>query len=91
VRGFASALWGLIYFVDLAQDLGEELAIATTRYRKEMLERKKLHNIIQELKGNIRVYMRCRPPTRKEIEQFGTGKVGIFVFVQISPPLCLIS
>jgi hypothetical protein len=56
----------------LVQDLGEELAMATTRYRKEMLERKKLHNIIQELKGNIRVYMRCRPPTRKEIEQFGT-------------------
>lgn len=46
--------------------------MATTRYRKEMMERKKLHNIIQELKGNIRVYMRCRPPTRKEIEQFGT-------------------
>jgi hypothetical protein len=45
--------------------------VATTRYRKEMLERKKLHNIIQELKGNIRVYMPCRPPTRKEIEQFG--------------------
>ena len=28
------------------------------RYRKEMLERKKLHNLVQELKGNIRVYMR---------------------------------
>jgi chromosome segregation ATPase len=28
------------------------------KYRKEMQERKKLHNIIQELKGNIRVYMR---------------------------------
>lgn len=38
--------------------IGEELALATTRYRKEMLERKKLHNMVQELKGNIRVYMR---------------------------------
>ena len=51
--------------------MGEELAEATSRYRKEMAERKKLHNVIQELKGNIRVYMRCRPPTRKELEQFG--------------------
>lgn len=24
-----------------------------------MIERKKLHNLVQELKGNIRVYMRC--------------------------------
>jgi kinesin family member C2/C3 len=37
----------------------DDVALATTRYRKEMAERKKLHNIIQELKGNIRVYMRC--------------------------------
>jgi kinesin family protein C2/C3 len=41
------------------------------RYKRELSERKKLHNIIQELKGNIRVYLRCRPPTSKEIEQFG--------------------
>eukprot|EP00605_Chrysophyceae_sp_TOSAG23-4_P002497 GSChrysophyteH1.ASY1.ANO1.2760.1 assembled CDS len=33
--------------------------------------RRKLHNTIQELKGNIRVYMRCRPPSSKEIEQLG--------------------
>ena len=53
------------------QNLGEELASVTSKYRREMNERKKLHNIIQELKGNIRVYMRCRPPTKKELEQFG--------------------
>lgn len=28
------------------------------KYRFEVQERKKLHNMIQELKGNIRVYMR---------------------------------
>jgi kinesin family protein C2/C3 len=27
--------------------------------------------MIQELKGNIRVYLRCRPPTGRELEQFG--------------------
>jgi hypothetical protein len=41
-----------------------------------MTERKKLHNIVQELKGNIRVFMRCRPPTRKELEQFGECSVA---------------
>ena len=41
------------------------------RYAKEVTERKRLHNIVQELKGNIRVYMRARPPSKKEIDQFG--------------------
>ncbi|RYH21365.1 hypothetical protein EON65_20895, partial [archaeon] len=41
------------------------------RYKREMSERKRLHNLVQELKGNIRVFMRCRPPTPKEIEQGG--------------------
>lgn len=36
----------------------EELKSLLVRYRKEMTERKKLHNIIQELKGNIRVFLR---------------------------------
>lgn len=44
------------------------------KYRRELLERKKLHNQIQELKGNIRVFMRwvcgrrncraCPPPVK---------------------------
>ena len=41
------------------------------KYKRELVERKKLHNLIQELKGNIRVYLRCRPPTTRELEQFG--------------------
>lgn len=49
----------------------DEIVTLVGKYRKEMTERKKLHNMIQELKGNIRVFMRCRPPTTKEIEQFG--------------------
>ena len=43
----------------------------TVKWKKEMSERKRLHNVVQELKGNIRVFMRCRPPSSKEIEQFG--------------------
>lgn len=67
----------------------EEVLLASDlRYRKELIERKKLHNQVQELKGNIRVYMRCRPPTSKEREQFGSealcvsfpqiGEVSVF-------------
>lgn len=33
------------------------------KYRKEMSERRKLHNLVQELRGNIRVYCRVRPMT----------------------------
>jgi kinesin family protein C2/C3 len=51
--------------------VAEENRSIQAKYVREMTERKKLHNIIQELKGNIRVFMRCRPPTNREIEQFG--------------------
>ena len=49
----------------------DDIKVAYDKYHKEMAERKRLHNLVQELKGNIRVFMRCRPPTNKEIEQFG--------------------
>jgi hypothetical protein len=38
--------------------VGEEIQATNMKYRKEMAERKRLHNLVQELKGNIRVYMR---------------------------------
>jgi hypothetical protein len=55
----------------------EDVRVAYGKYHKEMAERKRLHNLVQELKGNIRVFMRCRPPTTKELEQF--GKYSCFV------------
>lgn len=36
--------------------------------REDAKQRRKLHNMIQELKGNIRVFCRVRPPTQKESE-----------------------
>ena len=44
------------------------LADNTERYKKEVKLRKKLFNQIQELKGNIRVYCRARPPLPGEGE-----------------------
>ncbi|KAF8780369.1 hypothetical protein HU200_001481 [Digitaria exilis] len=36
------------------------------KYYEEMDKRKKLHNIVQETKGNIRVFCRCRPLSKDE-------------------------
>lgn len=41
-----------------------------TKYKKEMTLRKKLHNELVELKGNIRVYCRVRPLIKED----GGGK-----------------
>ena len=37
------------------------------RYRSEAAERRRLHNLVQELRGNIRVYCRVRPPSANEL------------------------
>mmetsp|Transcript_26709 Transcript_26709/g.83667 ORF Transcript_26709/g.83667 Transcript_26709/m.83667 type:complete len:710 (+) Transcript_26709:541-2670(+) len=55
--------------VGASMDNIEELK---TRYQQEAKERKRLHNLVQELRGNIRVYCRVRPPNRMELEQ-GNG------------------
>ena len=55
----------------------KDLKFMTDKYNKEYEERKKLHNTIQELKGNIRVYMRCRPPSRREIDEIGEDAVCV--------------
>lgn len=67
---------GLEQMVQLAitkhvRDADVEMKKLLDKYRKEMSERKRLHNLVQELKGNIRVFLRCRPPTPKELEQHG--------------------
>ena len=38
------------------------------KYKKECAERRRLFNMVQELKGNVRVYARVRPPVAKELE-----------------------
>jgi kinesin family protein C1 len=51
-------------FADLhkrMQEAIEQAAIASTKLRAEESVRRKLHNQIQELKGNIRVFCRVRP------------------------------
>lgn len=55
---------------------------ANERYLKELKERRRLHNLVAELKGNIRVFCRIRPASKDEL---ATGdKVGITTVVR--PP-----
>jgi len=42
------------------------LATTMKKYKKEMSERRKYFNLVQELKGNIRVFCRSRPVTAKD-------------------------
>jgi len=50
---------------------GEAHAALMARYRKELTERRRLHNLVQELRGNIRVYCRARPVLPFELEAGG--------------------
>eukprot|EP00163_Fabomonas_tropica_P028901 TRINITY_DN59_c0_g1_i24.p1 TRINITY_DN59_c0_g1~~TRINITY_DN59_c0_g1_i24.p1 ORF type:complete len:890 (+),score=266.95 TRINITY_DN59_c0_g1_i24:247-2916(+) len=56
-------------FSGFAKSINKELADARAQYRTEQLKRKKLFNQLQELKGNIRVYCRVRPLSKKEIDE----------------------
>ncbi|KAK7114423.1 kinesin-like protein KIFC3 [Littorina saxatilis] len=51
------------------KDVGEENKSLVRKYHKEMKLRKKYHNELVELKGNIRVFCRVRPPIKED----GTG------------------
>ncbi|PGH23901.1 hypothetical protein AJ80_01963 [Polytolypa hystricis UAMH7299] len=56
-------------FARLDQELRDALAetqLAKEKLRKEETMRRKLHNQVQELKGNIRVFCRVRPRLDKE-------------------------
>jgi len=58
----------------------EEASIdLNTKYMKEQALRKKYYNTIQELKGNIRVFVRVRKDNRGEYDVSGT-QFGVFKF-----------
>jgi hypothetical protein len=55
----------------------EDYVIMDRKYKEEMLHRKKLHNIIEDMKGKIRVFCRVRPISQKEIEMGCSSIVNI--------------
>jgi hypothetical protein len=40
-----------------------------TKYKEQVTLRKKYYNMIEDMKGKIRVYARCRPMAAYEIEK----------------------
>ncbi|KAL1549604.1 Kinesin-like protein KIN-14S, variant 2 [Salvia divinorum] len=53
----------------------EECDLLKKKYLQECSERKKLYNEVIELKGNIRVFCRCRPLKQDETEKGSTSVV----------------
>jgi len=58
------------------------------RYHAELIRRRKLHNILQELKGNIRVMCRVRPLLYHEIKKIGDKSAGDWIQI---PEECMIT
>ncbi|PIA44834.1 hypothetical protein AQUCO_01700433v1 [Aquilegia coerulea] len=54
-------------FVNALRHFGSEHETLKKKYLKECLERKRLYNEVIELRGNIRVFCRCRPLKQEEI------------------------
>ena len=46
----------------------KELSEAVDVYEQQFEERKRLQNLVHELKGNVRVFCRCRPALGKEVD-----------------------
>ena len=59
----------IVQRIEGIDDKNKELV---TKYKKEMALRKKLHNELVDLKGNIRVYCRVRPVIKED----GGGKMA---------------
>lgn len=54
--------------------LEKELAVAEKKVVEGEAVRRRMHNTIQELKGNIRVFARVRPPTAGEAGEASPGR-----------------
>ncbi|XXG83520.1 hypothetical protein AAC387_Pa10g1255 [Persea americana] len=59
------------------QSLGTKYETLKKKYLEESSERKRLYNEVIELKGNIRVFCRCRPLSADEM---GKGSSSLFDF-----------
>eukprot|EP00448_Togula_jolla_P020731 CAMPEP_0170584868 /NCGR_PEP_ID=MMETSP0224-20130122/8905_1 /TAXON_ID=285029 /ORGANISM="Togula jolla, Strain CCCM 725" /LENGTH=863 /DNA_ID=CAMNT_0010908305 /DNA_START=1 /DNA_END=2592 /DNA_ORIENTATION=+ len=59
------------------QKIGASNMNLMERYREMAEEKKKLHNLVLELKGNIRVFVRVRPMAEKEKATEPTGEATI--------------
>ena len=55
----------------------EKADIMEKKYKEEMVKRKKVHNMLEDMKGKIRVFCRIRPMNEKEKEMNCTSIIAI--------------
>ena len=67
----------ILRFCDFLLVLGAEYELLKRKYSEESSERRRLYNEVIELKGNIRVFCRCRPLNENEI---ANGSVSVVNF-----------
>lgn len=58
---------------------GDGIQELRANYRREHAERRRLFNLVQELRGNIRVFCRCRPPSDRELSNTVEGQAAVCV------------
>ncbi|KAL1569701.1 Kinesin-like protein KIN-14R [Salvia divinorum] len=63
----ADSIPDLNKMVFAVQALVEQREDLKLKYNDEQMKRRKLHNQLQETKGNIRVFCRCRPLSKSEV------------------------
>lgn len=62
---------------DLKKKYTAECELLKKKYVEEYTERKRLYNEVIELKGNIRVFCRCRPLNQEEVAKGSTSVIEI--------------
>ena len=77
---------------DRAKKLSERVRVAETSYNREWKERRRLFNIVQEYRGNIRVMCRVRPKLEDETGEMicsvpMEGAITVRLYSDCSSPL----
>lgn len=57
------------------KEITNEFGVIEVKYKEEVKKRKKLHNMIEDMKGKIRVFARARPMSSKEQKAGHTQEV----------------
>jgi kinesin family protein C2/C3 len=58
---------GLTRATTAVSSYAENYALVLAKYKRELAERRRVFNLLQELRGNIRVFARVRPPAQAEL------------------------
>ncbi|XP_074311562.1 kinesin-like protein KIN-14S [Silene latifolia] len=77
VKDMTSNLFPGSEVLNTLQELSKNHEVLKRRYIEEYGERKRLYNEVIELKGNIRVFCRCRPLNQNEVTNGSTSVIDI--------------